>query len=216
MTKRMLIDGTHPEEVRVVISSANRLDEYDVETSTKRQFKGNIYLAKVTRVEPSLQAAFVDFGGDRHGFLTFNDIHPDYFQIPVEDREALVAAENAEGGNEFVAQALIDEIDSTVEEMSDTDGPDGEEAEAVEDEEAAAIAEGHRRAGSGYRDRGHRCFGGSAGGRRIRRRQTARRRPTPPPAEGTEDAAEAGNGENGSGRESLPPPAPAPPGAQAQ
>ncbi|MDE0334507.1 MAG: S1 RNA-binding domain-containing protein, partial [Defluviicoccus sp.] len=86
MTKRMLIDGTHPEEVRVVITSGNRLEEYDVETSTKRQLKGNIYLAKVTRVEPSLQAAFVDFGGDRHGFLAFNDIHPDYFQIPVEDR----------------------------------------------------------------------------------------------------------------------------------
>ena len=136
MTKRMLIDGTHPEEVRVVITSANRLEEYDVETSTKRQFKGNIYLAKVTRVEPSLQAAFVDFGGERHGFLAFNDIHPDYFQIPVEDREALVAAENAEGGNEIVAQALVDEIDSTVEEMSDTDGPD-----AAEDETDSAIAE---------------------------------------------------------------------------
>ncbi|MDE0058664.1 MAG: Rne/Rng family ribonuclease [Defluviicoccus sp.] len=132
MTKRMLIDGTHFEEVRVVITSGNRLDEYDVETSTKRQFKGNIYLAKVTRVEPSLQAAFVDFGGDRHGFLAFNDIHPDYFQIPVEDREALVAAENAEGGDENAAQALVDEIDSTVEEMSEAD-----DAEPAED----AIAE---------------------------------------------------------------------------
>ncbi len=136
MTKRMLIDGTHLEEVRVVITSANRLDEYDVETSTKRQFKGNIYLAKVTRVEPSLQAAFVDFGGDRHGFLAFNDIHPDYFQIPVEDREALVAAENAEGGNENVAQALVDEIDSTVEEMSEAD-----DAEPAEDEADAALPE---------------------------------------------------------------------------
>ena len=132
MTKRMLIDGTHLEEVRVVITSANRLDEYDVETSTKRQFKGNIYLAKVTRVEPSLQAAFVDFGGDRHGFLAFNDIHPDYFQIPVEDREALVAAENAEGGNENAAQALVDEIDSAVEEMSEA-GPDADDAEPAED-----------------------------------------------------------------------------------
>ncbi|MCY4549740.1 MAG: Rne/Rng family ribonuclease [Defluviicoccus sp.] len=141
MTKRMLIDSTHLEEVRVVITSANRLDEYDVETSTKRQFKGNIYLAKVTRVEPSLQAAFVDFGGDRHGFLAFNDIHPDYFQIPVEDREALVAAENAEGGNESVAQALVDEIDSAVEEMSEADGPDSDDAEPAEDESDAAIAE---------------------------------------------------------------------------
>ena len=141
MTKRMLIDGTHPEEVRVVITSANRLEEYDVETSTKRQLKGNIYLAKVTRVEPSLQAAFVDFGGDRHGFLAFNDIHPDYFQIPVEDREALVAAENAEGENELTAQALVDEIDSTVEDISETEDPDGEEGGPVEGEPEAAIAE---------------------------------------------------------------------------
>ena len=141
MTKRMLIDGTHAEEMRVVITSAKRLEEYDVETSTKRQFKGNIYLAKVTRVEPSLQAAFVDFGGDRHGFLAFNDIHPDYFQIPVEDRAALVAAENAEGGNESAAQALVDEIDSTVEEVSDTEAPDADEADAAEDEPDSAIAE---------------------------------------------------------------------------
>ena len=141
MTKRMLIDGTHPEEVRVVITSANRLEEYDVETSTKRQLKGNIYLAKVTRVEPSLQAAFVDFGGDRHGFLAFNDIHPDYFQIPVEDREALVAAENAEGGNEATAQALVDEIDSTVEDISETERPGADEGDPVEDEPEASIAE---------------------------------------------------------------------------
>lgn len=141
MTKRMLIDGTHPEEVRVVITSGNRLEEYDVETSTKRQLKGNIYLAKVTRVEPSLQAAFVDFGGDRHGFLAFNDIHPDYFQIPVEDREALVAAENAEGGNEITAQALVDEIDSTVEDISDPEEPDADETDPVEDEPETAIAE---------------------------------------------------------------------------
>ena len=141
MTKRMLIDGTHAEEVRVVITSANRLEEYDVETSTKRQLKGNIYLAKITRVEPSLQAAFVDFGGDRHGFLAFNDIHPDYFQIPVADREALVAAENAEGETETAAQALVDEIDSTVEEISDTEEPDADEPDRVEDEPSSAIAE---------------------------------------------------------------------------
>ena len=141
MTKRMLIDGTHAEEVRVVITSANRLEEYDVETSTKRQLKGNIYLAKITRVEPSLQAAFVDFGGDRHGFLAFNDIHPDYFQIPVADREALVAAENAEGDTETAAQALVDEIDSTVEEISDAEEPDTEEPVAAEDEPDSPIAE---------------------------------------------------------------------------
>jgi len=85
----MLIDGAHPEEVRVVITEGNKLLDYDVESSTKTQNKGNIYLAKVMRVEPSLQAAFVDYGGDRHGFLAFNEVHPDYYQIPIEDREAL-------------------------------------------------------------------------------------------------------------------------------
>ncbi|WOI10943.1 ribonuclease E/G [Thalassospira lucentensis] len=89
MVKRMLIDATHAEESRVVVINGNRLEEYDVETSTKKQIKGNIYLAKVTRVEPSLQAAFVDYGGNRHGFLAFSEIHSDYYQIPVADREAL-------------------------------------------------------------------------------------------------------------------------------
>jgi ribonuclease E len=87
MAKRMLIDATHPEETRVVVLNGNRLEEFDFETSTKKQIKGNIYLAKVTRVEPSLQAAFVDFGGNRHGFLAFSEIHPDYYRIPVGDRE---------------------------------------------------------------------------------------------------------------------------------
>ena len=91
MAKRMLIDATHPEETRVVVLSGNRLEDFDFETSTKRQIKGNIYLAKVTRVEPSLQAAFVDYGGNRHGFLAFSEIHPDYYQIPVADRERLLA-----------------------------------------------------------------------------------------------------------------------------
>ena len=88
MAKRMLIDATHPEETRVVVLSGNRLEEFDFETSTKQQVKGNIYLAKVTRVEPSLQAAFVDYGGNRHGFLAFSEIHPDYYRIPVSDRGA--------------------------------------------------------------------------------------------------------------------------------
>src|SRR5271169_1602761 len=88
MAKRMLIDATHPEETRVVVLSGNRLEEFDFETSTKQQVKGNIYLAKVTRVEPSLQAAFVDYGGNRHGFLAFSEIHPDYYRIPVGDRGA--------------------------------------------------------------------------------------------------------------------------------
>ncbi|MEQ9449177.1 MAG: S1 RNA-binding domain-containing protein, partial [Rhodospirillaceae bacterium] len=91
MVKRMLVDATHPEETRVVVLDGTRLEEFDVETSTKKQIKGNIYLAKVVRVEPSLQAAFVDYGGNRHGFLAFSEIHPDYYQIPVADRERLLA-----------------------------------------------------------------------------------------------------------------------------
>ena len=93
MTKRMLIDAAHPEETRVVVLDGNRLVEFDYETSTKKQIKGNIYLAKVTRVEPSLQAAFVEYGGNRHGFLAFNEIHPDYYRIPMADREAALEAE---------------------------------------------------------------------------------------------------------------------------
>ena len=94
MVKRMLIDATHAEETRVVVLDGTRLEEFDVETSTKKQIKGNIYLAKVVRVEPSLQAAFVDYGGNRHGFLAFSEIHPDYYQIPVADRERLIAEQD--------------------------------------------------------------------------------------------------------------------------
>src|SRR5580704_11991376 len=95
MVKRMLMDATHPEETRVVVLDGTRLEEFDVETSTKKQIKGNIYLAKVVRVEPSLQAAFVDYGGNRHGFLAFGEIHPDYYQIPVADRQALIEEEES-------------------------------------------------------------------------------------------------------------------------
>ncbi|MDJ0638851.1 MAG: ribonuclease E/G [Paracoccaceae bacterium] len=95
MSKKMLIDATHAEETRVVVVDGNKVEEFDFESENKRQLSGNIYLAKVTRVEPSLQAAFVDYGGNRHGFLAFSEIHPDYYQIPVADREALIAEEIA-------------------------------------------------------------------------------------------------------------------------
>ncbi len=101
MARRMLIDATYPEETRVVVLNGNRLEEFDFETSTKKQIKGNIYLAKITRVEPSLQAAFVEYGGNRHGFLAFSEIHPDYYRIPVSDREAMIAAEQAEHDNGY-------------------------------------------------------------------------------------------------------------------
>ncbi|RVT86831.1 ribonuclease E/G [Rhodobacteraceae bacterium CCMM004] len=93
MSKKMLIDATHPEETRVVVVDGNKVEEFDFESENKRQLAGNIYLAKITRVEPSLQAAFVDYGGNRHGFLAFSEVHPDYYQIPVADREALLAEE---------------------------------------------------------------------------------------------------------------------------
>jgi ribonuclease E len=108
MTKRMLIDATHAEETRVVVLDGTRLEDFDVETSTKKQIKGNIYLAKVIRVEPSLQAAFVEYGGNRHGFLAFSEIHPDYYQIPVADRQRLLEAEAAEARAEAEAEDAED------------------------------------------------------------------------------------------------------------
>ena len=95
MANKMLIDASHPEETRVVVVRGNRIEEFDFESEHKKQLKGNIYLAKVTRVEPSLQAAFVEYGGNRHGFLAFSEIHPDYYQIPVADRQALIEEELA-------------------------------------------------------------------------------------------------------------------------
>src|SRR4051812_16937218 len=93
MANKMLIDATHPEETRVVVLRGNRVEEFDFETAHRKQLRGNIYLAKVTRVDPSLQAAFVEYGGNRHGFLAFSEIHPDYYQIPVADRQALIEAD---------------------------------------------------------------------------------------------------------------------------
>ena len=90
MANKMLIDASHPEETRVVVVRGSRVEEFDFESASRRALRGNIYLAKVTRVEPSLQAAFIEYGGNRHGFLAFSEIHPDYYQIPVADRQALL------------------------------------------------------------------------------------------------------------------------------
>ncbi|MDG2032561.1 MAG: ribonuclease E/G, partial [Rhodospirillales bacterium] len=121
-TKRMLIDAAHQEETRVALLDGNQLEELDVESSARKQLKGNIYLAKVTRVEPSLQAAFVDYGGNRHGFLAFSEIHPDYYQIPVADREQLIA----EDEQARAADTESDDEDDT------EDGNEGTNAKAVE------------------------------------------------------------------------------------
>ncbi len=125
MTKRMLIDTTHAEETRVVVLDGNRLDDYDVETSAKKQLKGNIYLAKIVRIEPSLQAAFVEYGGNRHGFLAFSEIHPDYYQIPVADRERLIALQEEEARAE---EARADREDEENERAA-RDGDDSASAE---------------------------------------------------------------------------------------
>ncbi len=109
MTTRMLIDARHREETRVAVLKGNRIEEFDFESADHKQIKGNIYLAKVTRVEPSLQAAFVDFGGNRHGFLAFSEIHPDYYQIPKEDRERLLAEEAAHAEEEAALRAADDD-----------------------------------------------------------------------------------------------------------
>ncbi len=105
MTTRMLIDARHREETRVAVVKGNRIEEFDFESAERKQLKGNIYLAKVTRVEPSLQAAFVDYGGNRHGFLAFSEIHPDYYQIPKEDREALLREEAEHAAEEEALRA---------------------------------------------------------------------------------------------------------------
>ncbi|HEY7687139.1 MAG TPA: ribonuclease E/G, partial [Dongiaceae bacterium] len=127
MTKRLLIEATHPEETRVVVVDGKRLEEFDYETASKRQLKGNIYLAKVTRVEPSLQAAFVDYGGNRHGFLAFSEIHPDYYQIPVADREALLAEQAAmeDDNDEFEEAAPRSVVPAAESPASDIDAQDG-------------------------------------------------------------------------------------------
>ncbi len=117
MAKRMLIDAAHPEETRVVVLNGHRLEEFDFETSTKKQIKGNIYLAKVTRVEPSLQAAFVEYGGNRHGFLAFGEIHPDYYRIPVADRRAALEADR-------FAEAVENELEERHAEVESSGGSD--------------------------------------------------------------------------------------------
>ncbi|RWC72781.1 MAG: ribonuclease E/G, partial [Mesorhizobium sp.] len=131
MPNKMLIDASHPEETRVVVVRGNRIEEFDFESQDKKQLKGNIYLARVTRVEPSLQAAFVEYGGNRHGFLAFSEIHPDYYQIPVADRQALLRAE---------AQEAEDE--------------DDEEAENGEEQARDRGGRRNRRRGGKNRDRG--------------------------------------------------------------
>ena len=143
MAKRMLIDATHPEETRVAVVDGKRLEEFDVEVASKKLLKGNIYLAKITRVEPSLQAAFVEYGGNRHGFLAFSEIHPDYYRIPVEDREALLAEQAAmareeDEREEEESQPRHRRSDSRRRGRSDRSGSRGEASPEAANEDSAA------------------------------------------------------------------------------
>ena len=154
MTTRMLIDGRHPEETRVAVVKGNRIEEFDFEAAARKQIKGNIYLAKVTRVEPSLQAAFIDYGGNRHGFLAFSEIHPDYYQIPKEDRDALLREE----------QRLVEEHGA------------GEFHDDEEEGEAASEAHGEEGAEGEVRHPEEHGNTEEAGAEALRRRRMALRR----------------------------------------
>ena len=149
MTTRMLIDARHQEETRVAVLNGNRIEEFDFESADHKQIKGNIYLAKVTRVEPSLQAAFVDFGGNRHGFLAFSEIHPDYYQIPKEDRERLLAEEAAHAEEEAALRAADEAEHGDLDDEEggddryDYDGDEGvTEVDTSEKDEVATIEGG--------------------------------------------------------------------------
>ena len=141
MPKRMLIDASHPEETRVVVLDGQKVEEFDFEAATKRPLKGNIYLAKVTRVEPSLQAAFVEYGGNRQGFLAFSEIHPDYYQIPVADRMALLADQEAEARRraedefESIETAVAPPQAGSVAEMAQSEGTFATESTSASDSE---------------------------------------------------------------------------------
>lgn len=132
MTTRMLIDARHREETRVAVVKGNRIEEFDFESAERKQLKGNIYLAKVTRVEPSLQAAFIEYGGNRHGFLAFSEIHPDYYQIPKEDREALLREEAEFAAEEEARRAAEDEHDDE-RDVADDYGDDEDEGASAGD-----------------------------------------------------------------------------------
>ncbi|MEK6723736.1 MAG: ribonuclease E/G, partial [Pseudomonadota bacterium] len=178
MTMRMLIDARHREETRVAVVKGNRIEEFDFESAEHKQLKGNIYLAKVTRVEPSLQAAFVDYGGNRHGFLAFSEIHPDYYQIPREDREALLREERAHAEEEAALRADLDDEDDedgeggSVETVEATHHHDDDDAH--DERESGEQAEGEGGRGNG-RGRG-RSRGGDDAADELRRKRMALRR----------------------------------------
>ncbi|WP_218018119.1 Rne/Rng family ribonuclease [Sphingomonas azotifigens] len=174
MTMRMLIDARHREETRVAVVKGNRIEEFDFESAERKQLKGNIYLAKVTRVEPSLQAAFVDYGGNRHGFLAFSEIHPDYYQIPKEDREALLREEAEHAAQEAALREADGDDDDDHHDHDHDDHEDGVEVvERPHDDEEAS--EGEDAPQGGRRRRGRGGNGDEAEALRQRRMNLRRR-----------------------------------------
>ena len=169
MTMRMLIDARHREETRVAVVTGNRIEEFDFESAEHKQLKGNIYLAKVTRVEPSLQAAFVDYGGNRHGFLAFSEIHPDYYQIPREDREALLAEEAQHAAEEAALRADEDDDEDHAGSVEEVERPHDDE-----DEDGEAAGDGGDEDGEGARASGRERNGDQA--EELRRKRMALRR----------------------------------------
>jgi ribonuclease E len=222
MANKMLIDATHPEETRVVVLRGNRVEEFDFESASRRQLRGNIYLAKVTRVEPSLQAAFIDYGGNRHGFLAFSEIHPDYYQIPVADRQALIAEEErahrdaeaeadrragmrrrppqrraAGRPSETIASAPIgdDLVEHGIVER-DLEMTGGEAADVAADLRAETDESNERETGAGLKDG---RLDATARGKRARARASAQDEQNLPEAEATElsgHEAASGHDEN--------------------
>ena len=174
MANKMLIDAIHPEETRVVVLRGNRVEEFDFESANRKQLRGNIYLAKVTRVEPSLQAAFVDYGGNRHGFLAFSEIHPDYYQIPVADRQALIeedarAHRDADEDDENRRGGRRNRHRHRGARRPDRDVVKSDELNTEGDSPRSRGHSGRRRAGRRQRRAGRR-------GRGLRRRKPAARR----------------------------------------
>ena len=203
MTKKMLIDATHAEETRVVVVDGTRVEEFDFESLNKRQLAGNIYLAKVTRVEPSLQAAFVDYGGNRHGFLAFSEIHPDYYQIPKADREALIAEEAAlarEAEEEATREKPKPRSRSRSRRRAQ---PAAEGAPAAED--AVRRARGRRGPAAGSRGaRGRAAAVGRRRRHRHRRAGRARRRREPTDEHDTSTSYEAVGGDDAAEERAAP------------
>jgi ribonuclease E len=229
MTTRMLIDARHREETRVAVIKGNRIEEFDFESAEHKQLKGNIYLAKVTRVEPSLQAAFIEYGGNRHGFLAFSEIHPDYYQIPKEDREALLKeeAEHAAAEAAMRAEEDLESIDGDIDEMQpppaigddhDDDDHDGDHHDDEDDqlgnfidggeqggfvgprEDDDGSSDGEESNGEGGESRDGERGNGDRGGRdRSRGRRRGRSGERGNGDRGNGDRGERGNGDRGNG-----------------